>query len=62
MKKVPLYKKKGDAFVKVGEEEADELLEDLKEDDVEDVEAVYLWEEEEESEGEEKKIHIYKPE
>lgn len=61
MKKVPLYKKEGDAFVKVGEVEADEFLEDLKEDEVEDVEAVYLWDEEE-LEGEEKKIHRYKPE
>jgi len=62
-KKVPLYKKEGDTLVKVGEISTDEMLEELKEEGIEDIDAVYVLEEEpeEEPEEEERNVHTYKP-
>jgi len=62
-KKVPLYKKK-DVFVKIDEVDVSKVIEDLKEEGVEDIESAYIINEEpeEEPEEEERKIYTYRPE
>jgi len=62
-KKVPVYKKKGDVLVEAGEIEVGKVLEDLSEEGIEDVEAAYVLEEEEElPEEEEQKVYSYRAE
>jgi len=63
-KKIPLYKKK-DVYTKADEIDVSRVLEDLREEGVEDIESAYIIDEESEEsdkepEEEEQKVYIYR--